>query len=332
MSVLIHIGFHKTGTNWLQRRLFSDPATGYGWLGKRPGSHPVRRFVGDRPFAFDADAVRAALQPMIDQIEVRGLLPVISLERLSGSALSGGHDSMRIADRLHQVFPEGRILVAVREQRSMIVSTYKGYVQQGGTAPLADFLEPPRSSTLRVPWFHPDHLEYDRLVTYYESLFGHHQVLALAFDQFVEDGRAYVERIAAFAGQPIPADVLDALPYGHRENVRTTSALTLSVARRLNHVGPATDVNPVTFLRLKRAGSLAERLVRRDPLAACSAATEKRLARAVDEWVGDRYAASNARLSAILDVDLRLYGWTLHAPRPARRAGCESHRNGEWDR
>ena len=25
MSVLIHIGYHKTGTNWLQRRFFSDP-------------------------------------------------------------------------------------------------------------------------------------------------------------------------------------------------------------------------------------------------------------------------------------------------------------------
>ena len=45
MGVLIHIGYHKTGTNWLQRRFFSDPATGYRWLGKRPGSHPVRRFV-----------------------------------------------------------------------------------------------------------------------------------------------------------------------------------------------------------------------------------------------------------------------------------------------
>ena len=34
MGVLIHIGYHKTGTNWLQRRFFSDPATGYRSFGE----------------------------------------------------------------------------------------------------------------------------------------------------------------------------------------------------------------------------------------------------------------------------------------------------------
>jgi len=309
--VLIHIGYHKTGTNWLQRRFFADPATGYRWLGKRPGSHPVRRFVRDRPFAFDPQAVRAALQPMIDEAETAGLQPVISFERLSGSTLSGGHDSVRIADRLHRAYPEARILVAVREQRSLVVSTYKGYVQQGGAAPLARFLEPPRSGSVRVPWFDARYLEYDRLIAYYRSLFGTEQVLALAFDQFVEDGRAYVERIADFAGRPVPCDVLDSLPYGRRENVRTTSALTLSVVRRLNHLGPPTDVNPAPLVASKLAGRAADRLVRGDPLRARSAAADERLRREVDEWAGDRYAASNARLGELLGVDLARYGWTV---------------------
>lgn len=311
MSVLIHIGYHKTGTNWLQRRFFSDPSTGYRWLGKRPGSHPVRRFVRDRPLEFDPDAVRAALRPLIAEAEEAGLLPVLSLERLSGSALSGGYDSVRIADRLHQVFPEGRTLVVVREQRSMVVSTYKGYVQQGGAAPLEHFLEGRRSATFRVPGFDPAYLEYDRLIAYYRGLFGADNVLALAFDQFVEDGRGFVERIAAFAGRPVPADVLDALPYGHRENVRTTSALTLSVVRRLNQLAPPTDVNPAPLLASRGAARIADRLVRRDPLRRMSVSADARLRRAVDEWAGDRFAASNTRLSGLLGVDLDRHGWSV---------------------
>jgi len=85
-----------------------------------------------------------------------------------------------------------------------------------------------------VPLFDARYLEYDLLVAYYRSLFGADQVLALAFDQFVEDGRGYVERIAAFAGHPVPDEVLDRLPYGHRENVRTTSISTLAVVSSSN--------------------------------------------------------------------------------------------------
>jgi Sulfotransferase family len=314
MGLLIHIGYHKTGTNWLQRRFFSDAATGYRWLGKRPGSHPVRRFVRDRPLEFDADAVRAALEPMIAEAEQAGLLPVLSFERLSGSALSGGYDSTRIADRLHQVFPAARILVVVREQRSMIVSTYKGYVQQGGAAPLEHFLEGRRSATFRVPGFDAAYLEYDRLVAYYHDLFGAENVLALPFDQFVEDGRSFVERIASFADRAVPATVLDALPYGRRENVRTTSALTLSVVRRLNQLAPSTDVNPAPVAEWPAAGRLADRLVRRDPLKRSSAAAEDRLRQAIDEWAGDRFAAANGRLSALLGVDLGRYGWSVESP------------------
>jgi hypothetical protein len=311
MGVLIHIGYHKTGTNWLQRRFFSDPATGYRWLGKRPGSHPVRRFVRDRPLEFDPASVWAALDPMIAEAEEAGLVPVLSLERLSGSALSGGYDSARIADRLHQVFPEGRILAVVREQRSMVVSTYKGYVQQGGAAPLDHFLEGRRSATFRVPGFDSAYLEYDRLIAHYRNLFGAENVLALPFDRFVEDGRRFVERIAAFAGRPVPSDVLDALPYGHRENIRTTSTLTLSLVRRLNQLAPPTDVNPAPLLESPSVARLADRLVRRDPLRRKSAGADERLRRAVDGWAGDRFAASNARLSALLGIDLGQYGWTV---------------------
>jgi hypothetical protein len=312
MSVLIHIGYRKTGTSWLQRRFFSDPATGYRWLGKRPGSHPVRRFVRDPPLEFDPASVRAALDPMLAEAEADGLQTVLSLERLSGSALSGGHDSVRIADRLHQVFPDGRILAVVREQRSMVVSTYKGYVQQGGAGPLEHFLEG-RRSTFRVPGFDPAYLEYDRLISYYRDLFGAEHVLALPFDRFVEEGRGFVERIADFAGRPVPADVLDALPYGHRENVRATSALTLAVVRRLNQLAPPTDLNPAPLLESRAAAGLADRLVRRDPLRRRSAGADERLRRAVDEWASDRFAESNARLSALLDVDLERYGWTVAA-------------------
>jgi hypothetical protein len=32
---LVHVGYHKTGANWLQEELFGNPRTGYRWLGKQ---------------------------------------------------------------------------------------------------------------------------------------------------------------------------------------------------------------------------------------------------------------------------------------------------------
>jgi hypothetical protein len=95
--------------------------------------------------------------------------------------------------------------------------------------------------------------------------------------------------------------------------VRTTSALTLSVVRRLNQLAPPTDVNPAPLLESRAAARLADRLVRRDPLRRPSAGADERLRRAVDEWAGDRFAASNVRLSALLGVDLARYGWRVDA-------------------
>ena len=81
------------------------------------------------------------MQRLVDE----GLSPVVSFERFSGNPFSGGYDSKEIADRLVRVFPDARVLVIVREQRSMIVSTYKKYVREGGALPPSKFMRPPTS-------------------------------------------------------------------------------------------------------------------------------------------------------------------------------------------
>src|SRR2546430_4153548 len=44
--VLLHIGYHKTGSRWLRDLFFGNPSTGYGWVDKPGPEHPVRRLVG----------------------------------------------------------------------------------------------------------------------------------------------------------------------------------------------------------------------------------------------------------------------------------------------
>jgi hypothetical protein len=312
--ILVHIGYHKTGTNWLQRELFRDEA-GYRWLGKCPRTHPVRRFVRDGPLEFDADDVRRSFEPLIAETENAGLLPVVSLERLSGHPFSGGFDSDRIAERIARVFPDARVLVVVREQRAMIVSTYKQYVQVGGACAIGDFLDPPRSRSERVPLFDGRHFEYHRLVERYRALFGDGRVLVLPYELFVRDGRGFVERIATFAGRPISEDMLGRLRYGRRSN-QARSALTIDAVRRLNQFAGRSEVNPAPVAHWRAAERFSAWIQRNDALngrltRGLEQRSESRLRRTVEVWAGNRYAESNRRLAELTRADLARYGWVL---------------------
>jgi hypothetical protein len=311
-SILVHIGYHKTGTSWLQRELFRGE-TGYCWLGKRPRTHPVRRIVRDPPLEFDAASVRQAFDPLIAEAEQAASLPVVSLERLSGHPFSGGFDSDRIAERLVDVFPEARVLVVVREQRSIVLSTYKQYVQVGGAVSIERFLDPPRSRSERVPVFDARHFEYHRLVERYRELFGDDCVLALPYELFVRNGRGFVERIAAFAGRPIPDPVLDRLRYRRRTN-RARSALTVAAVRRLNRVAVRTEVNPAPVAEWRPAERLSAWIQRTEALDGrltrpLEQRSQARLRQTVDRWAGGRYVESNRRLAELTGFDLDEYGW-----------------------
>lgn len=310
--LLLHIGYHKTGTTWLQSVWWSDPASGYKWISEHEDWHPVRRIVLERPLEFDAALIRRELDELLEAARGKGLMPVISLERLSGHPFSGGHDSKQIADRLREVLPESRVLIVIREQKSMIASTYKQYVTAGGISPLDRFIDPPTTVGARVPPFDYRHFEYDHLIRYYQTLFGKDAVLVLPYDQLVQDARAFIERIARFAGKPLPEEVLARLPHTPRENP-APSALTISAIRVLNRFTPPRELNAAPLVQSRLALRAAKRLKKRHaPLAQpLDRRKEEQLRRKVASAVGDRYAESNRRTAELTGIDLGALGWPV---------------------
>jgi hypothetical protein len=308
---LVHIGYHKTGSRWLRFLFFGDPRTGFGWVDKTGPDHPVRRLVGARSLEFDAEASRAEFSPLLERIEAEGLSPVVSFERFSGNPFSGGYDSKEIADRLASVFPGSRFLMVVREQRSMIVSTYKQYVREGGALSPTKFMTPPTSRSMRIPWFDFRHFEYDRLLAYYRSLFGPEAVLALTYEQFVADPRTFVAEIARFAGKPLREEALDSLRFDRKTNPGPP-ATAIAARRMLNGIGVCSDLNPAPPLSSPVFWRLGKRI---DRLSLAPRQTvereEEKLRRAVEEVVGERYADSNRRTAELTGVDLAAYGWMV---------------------
>src|SRR5581483_8855702 len=300
---LIHIGYHKTGTKWLRGGLFLNRAGGYHWIDK--DTPAIRGLVRTHPLEWDAEATRRELEPHLAQAEQRGLQPVVCWGRLAGQAFSGGYDTKEIADRLKAVFPDGRIVVVIREQRSMIVSTYKQYVKAGGPAPIEDFLEPGSDQGWRIPLFAFEYFEYHRLLGYYRTLFGADNVLALPYEQLVRDRRGFLTEIGEFAGHPVPEQVLGEMSDAKRRNP-AQSALVLGATRVLNRFGPRSELNPAPLLQSSLVHGAATRMRKKlDPASlpvtrGLAERSEEHLRQAVADAVGDRYVESNRITAGLL--------------------------------
>jgi hypothetical protein len=197
-QVAFHIGYHKTATTWFQREA----------LPRHPGIRHLAQSVGNDPFltelvlrsdrAFSASRARDLLAWKVRELDVPpGGTLVISEERLSGHAATGGFDTFRIAERIAAVVPDAKVFFVVREQVSMIESEYLQLVQEGTTARLGWLLAfQPRAATL--PGFDLDHYEYDRLADHYVDLLGRDHVRLFEFSRVIGDPRRFLDDVAGF--------------------------------------------------------------------------------------------------------------------------------------
>lgn len=205
-TVLIHVGYHKTATTWMQRRLFT-PALGYHQMMDHAAI--FAHFVRPHPFAYDAAAVAAAVKLALAAVP-SGLTPVMSSEILCGNPFFGGRETVEVARRLRAAVPNARILITIREQIGAIASTYMQYLQRAGeVSHQAFFSEDP---VVGYTGFAHEHFHYDRFVAMYAGLFGAGNVLVNNQELLIQDHIGFARRIADFVGQvdPVNASALDA--------------------------------------------------------------------------------------------------------------------------
>lgn len=312
--LLLHIGYHKTATTFLQNRLFNQAR--YGFSSPVPREELRRLFLCADPFDCDPVALRTEVQPLMDLSDPQ-CVAVLSHEQFSGRPAGGGFglrtrqrfmSLKEIADLLHGSFPEARVLIVVREQRSMVASAYKFLVNgwQGRlSASIEQFLDQsPMEHEQYAPLFEPESLCYHRLVGYYQKLFGQEAVLVLPYEWMREDRGAFINRIRAHVGLP----ATDSHPMG-RANV-STSALECAIARPLKRLLSSPN-RPGSYSRWEeRAERLAAALARPLPKA-LHVRVEERLRRCIAERLEGFYAESNAELARLTGIDLRALGYEL---------------------
>lgn len=309
MKPIVHIGYHKTGTNWFQRHLYPHAAS------HRYIQRPVVRkaFLDLNAFEFKA----ATARQLIDN-EAKELAPILCEEELSGNIHTGGlagNLSKDMAHRLHSAFADATVVIFIRNQVNMIASTYKQYIKEGGTHGVNRYLAPRRYLSnsgfrqAKAPYFTFDHFEYLPLIRHYRNVFGEENVKVYPFEAFTRDNQGFAKRYAA----ELELDI-DWGRVQYQQANPPYQRVPLLLARVLNHFTLRDVADKHYLLNIPGFYRIRGKLMRglnKLPIAGGQVSSEKLLGK---RWIGyiiDRFAESNQQLAAETGLDLAEFGYPI---------------------
>ena len=303
-KTLIHIGYHKTATTWLQRNLWNSIKHGF----INPLSIEDLREHLTFKHALDYDPVKFR---EFYESKIPGnpeIVPVISRERLSGSPSTGGHDTKDMADRLYAAFPDAKILIVIREQIDMIASSYFQYLKAGGACSLEDYMSPPKKA-LALPLFELGYFDYSKLINYYRNLFGKENVLVLLYEEFRDKPESFCSKIYKFLGLK---ENLDDLNFQKIVNKKLSLVFAFFI-RHLNKFFTKTRHNPIAieFNLIKKIFTSLSYFIDRFIPEGVHKKLEKNFRDKIRKKAGDLYVKGNKELKENLGLDLESYGYML---------------------
>jgi len=311
-KLLFHIGYHKTGTTWLQKNVFVSTSKVFFPL-NADRNKLAKLFVSGRdgfvlsPFATNKVEILKEFIELTKNRKDKSKTLVLSFERLSGHPHSAGLDSKRIAERINGVFPSAKVLIVIREQRSFILSIYFQYLLKGGVHSLKKYLNIVYDK--KRSYFSPNHINYVPLIKEYYNLFGKENVKVLPYEMFKRTPVEFINSISAFINANIEIDESAFENYSNQTN-RT---IVRFYFRFLNYFIFSNSLNNYSFLKNKFSKKLSlffKSIVSMLIPKKWDKRLNLKLAAYIEQWVGDRYASSNVELSKLIDIDLTKYGYT----------------------
>jgi len=163
-ELYIHVGLPKTGTTFLQEEIFK----------KMKNIRYIR----------DLDITSYVLDDR---------KTIISHENLAGvSNPSPASHRFIIADYLHKLFPDAKIIVGIRDKDSWLYSLYSQHIRNGGSLSFEEFLAK----------FDKRCLDFEEYISYLKSLFS--EVYVYRFEDLIRNKAEFVKKLCDFIGEPVP--------------------------------------------------------------------------------------------------------------------------------
>lgn len=303
-AVYVHIGYHKTGTTFLQQRVF--PALG-AQLDRviTPDCSYIAEDLSFDPRVF-ADELQAA------RLGAGAGRVVVSAETLSGRGDGNPMwDELEIAERLHQTFGHnGRIIAVTRNPADYIMSLYVFRVVTRGLErrSLDVYLRETFESSLRRK------LDYHRLLSRYIELFGRDRVLVLVYEELRDDYEKFMRRLCGFMEAEIPLLDRNVVNAGCRNQsiVHIHRRLNSPLSMMLNHLRRKGRISKETYVRTAVAWYTFKRRCVRPVLSnLCRNAGQIEFPKDWELYMDSVFRQSNRRFQEIIQQDLGALGWPV---------------------
>ncbi len=181
-QTIIHIGYPKTGTTFLQRYFLQHPDVYYDILAfkkyREKGIFTSEQLINKKNKPFH----------VLSEEQLSGGI-VINDKSLTDYGIKD-HQS-KVAKNLSLMFPSAKILITVRGFKSLIPSLYSQYISVGGIMNWNEFIN--SDHTVFTQFY-----DYDFLITQYYSYFGEQNVLVLPYELLQQDSDLFLKKIEHF--------------------------------------------------------------------------------------------------------------------------------------
>lgn len=191
-SIVIHIGYHRTGTTFLQKDVSPHLSPECGvvlpW-------HTYKTIYGA---LIDGTLNNNMLQGLYSSFE-RSTVLFLSYELLSGDIMT---DNLSVPATIHKVIPSAKIIITLRSQYTLLPSLYTYlYLKDGGRLNYVDFL---------TECLKNNKADYYQMVKTYIDLFGRANVNVLYFEELQDDIKNYCVKFSKIIdpGYAIPHELL----------------------------------------------------------------------------------------------------------------------------
>lgn len=305
--LLLHVGYHKTATTWLQNIVFTPE---HGFCQVMDHDAIFDHVIAPHGLEFDPSPIQALIAAGGAEARAETAVDVVSLEALSGLPYTGGRESDDYARRLAAITADRgapvTVLMTIREQTAILSSVYMQYLYRAGTeSPRRFFDEDTQRGFFR---FSAENFCYHRLVGLYQELFGPENVLVLPQELIATDQGAAVRLMAEVAGN---APLLEAGWTARTERGKSYPQYAVPLLRRANYFRREA-LNPSPMIDLGQLGQWGYRgtgwLARRAPLPK-SLTGSKPVTDYIRKRFDGRFAESNRALAAQLHHKVALPGY-----------------------
>lgn len=281
--MIVHIGFHKTGTTFLQNNVFTK-IEGIKYYSHMHCATFFKDIMMKSNFEFRLSENKYNL------IEKE----LYSFESLVG-IFGLGYNAYEIARNLKDIGFK-KIIISIRNQKSCFESIYRQYIQQGGVMKPKDFFDE------KNKFFRWDYLNYHCLISYYIELFGVENIFIILQENLLKKTSLVVENLSTFVGH----DILYIDQAKSSKSNKSLSSLSIKILRFINHF-TYNEYRPSNILCNRITTWKFQYILQKwiDPFFLSKISKNKKMVSSdIIKRVDNYYQKDNKKLSSFFDLEL----------------------------